>query len=112
MRIKLKAGYDEDTVAEMERNDLLNYYAEYLLSPPADQVRLRGGMAVSSAGGGMSAEEFELRLRPGTSTGDVICAVYFHVDTYFRLIEPLFCLLVFANVKIMLSTAPLPVNYC
>ena len=38
----VKAGYDEDTVAEMERNDLLNYYAEYLLSFPADPGEAAG----------------------------------------------------------------------
>ena len=29
-----KAGYDEDEIVEMERSDLLNTYAEYLITPP------------------------------------------------------------------------------
>ena len=44
-----------------------------MLSPPADHVRLRGGMAVSSAGGGMSAEEFELRIEIETGYEDRRC---------------------------------------
>ena len=55
----VKASYDEHTVAEMEHNDLLNYYAEYLLSLPADPGEAVGGMAVAGVGGGMSAEEFK-----------------------------------------------------
>jgi len=35
MRAKLiKAGYDEDEIVEMESGDLLNTYAEYLITPP------------------------------------------------------------------------------
>jgi len=38
LRAKLiKARYDEDQIVEMERGDLLNGYAEYLITPPVTQ---------------------------------------------------------------------------
>ena len=52
----IKAGYDEDEVVEMDRNELLNTYAEYLLSPPILE-------SPEKAEGGMSAEELKLRRR-------------------------------------------------
>ena len=52
----IKAGYDEDEVVEMDRNELLSTYAEYLLSPPIPE-------SPEKAEGGMSAEELELRKR-------------------------------------------------
>ena len=52
----IKVGYDEDEVVEMDRNELLSTYAEYLLSPPIPE-------SPEKAEGDMSAEELELRRR-------------------------------------------------
>ena len=57
LRAKLiKAGYDEDEIFEMERGDLLNTYAEYLITPPLPESPEKAG-----AVGGMSAAEIEFR---------------------------------------------------
>jgi len=50
----IKAGYDEDEVVEMDRNELLSTYAEYLLSPRIPE-------SPEKAEGGVSAEELELK---------------------------------------------------
>jgi len=52
----IKAGYDEDEAVEIDRNELLSTYAEYLLSPPIPE-------SPEKAEGGMNAEELELRRR-------------------------------------------------
>ena len=53
LRAKLiKAGYDEDEIVEMERGDLLNTYAEYLITPPLPESPEKAG-----AVGGMSEAE-------------------------------------------------------
>jgi len=52
----IKAGYDEDEVVEMDRNELLSTYAEYLHLPPISE-------SPEEAEGGMSAEELKLRRR-------------------------------------------------
>ena len=52
----IKAGYDEDEVVEMDCNELLSTYAEYLLSPPIPE-------SPEKAEGGVSAEELEFRSR-------------------------------------------------
>jgi len=54
----IKAGYDEDEVVEMDRNELLSTYAEYLLSPPIPESPEK---AEGGAVGGMSVEEWEFR---------------------------------------------------
>ena len=57
LRAKLiKAGYDEDEIVEMERGDLLNTYAEYLITPPLPESPQKAG-----AVGGMSEAEIEFR---------------------------------------------------
>ena len=57
LRAKLiKAGYDEDEIFEMERGDLLNTYAEYLITPPLPESPEKTG-----AVGGMSEAEIEFR---------------------------------------------------
>ena len=57
LRAKLiKAGYDEDEIVEMERGDLLNTYAEYLVTPPLPESPEKAG-----AVDGMSAAEIEFR---------------------------------------------------
>ena len=60
LRMRLvKIGYDEEVVADTERGDLLNYYAEYLLSPPVPAEAAGGtGGDVSRS---MSPDEIELR---------------------------------------------------
>ena len=54
----IKAGYDEDEVVGMDRNELLSTCAEYLLSPPIPESPEK---AEGGAIGGMSAEEWEFR---------------------------------------------------
>ena len=57
LRAKLiKAGYDEDDIFEMERGDLLNTYAEYLVTPSLTESPEKAG-----AVGGMSEAEIEFR---------------------------------------------------
>ena len=57
----IKAGYDEDEVLEMDRNELLSTYAEYLLSPPIPESpeKAEGGVVPPTAG--TSVEELELK---------------------------------------------------
>jgi len=50
----IKAGYDEDEVVKMDRNELLSTYAEYLLSPSIPESPER-------AKGSVSVEELELK---------------------------------------------------
>ena len=55
-RAKLtKTGYDEDEVFDMDRNELLSTYADYLLSPPIPESPEKATFR------GMSAKELELR---------------------------------------------------
>ena len=62
LRTKLTdAGYDEGHIADLDRNDLLNLYAEYLVAPPVVTVPELG--AVGGQVGGMSAEELSLRQK-------------------------------------------------
>ena len=57
LRAKLiKAGYDEDDIVEMEGGDLLNIYAEYLVTPSLTESPEKAG-----AVGGMSEAEIEFR---------------------------------------------------
>ena len=57
LRAKLiKAGYDEDDIFEMERGDLLNTYAEYLVTPSLPESPEKVG-----AVGSMSEAEIEFR---------------------------------------------------
>lgn len=57
LRAKLiKAGYDEDKIFETERGDLINTYAEYLITPPLPESPEKAG-----AVGGMSVAEMEFR---------------------------------------------------
>ena len=57
----IKAEYDEDEVVEMDRNELLSTYAEYLLSPliPESPAKAEGGVVPPTVG--MSPEEWEFR---------------------------------------------------
>jgi len=55
-RSLIKAGYDEDDIVEMERGNLLNTYAEYLITPPLPESPEKAG-----AVGGMSEAETEFR---------------------------------------------------
>jgi hypothetical protein len=61
LRIKLgKAGYDEEGIAGMDRNALLQTYAEHLLKAPAEQA----GAAVKAAGAAeVELRKMELQLR-------------------------------------------------
>ena len=57
LRAKLiKAGYDEDEIVEMERGDLLNTYAEYVITPPLPESPEK-----AEAVGGMNEAEIEFR---------------------------------------------------
>ena len=57
LRAKLtKPGYDEDDIVDMERGDLLNTYAEYLVIPSLPESPEKAG-----AVGGMSEAEIEFR---------------------------------------------------
>lgn len=59
LRMRLaKAGFDEEQVATLSRNDLMSLYAEYLLTPPAGA---EGGLAAKDSG--MNAEELALRQK-------------------------------------------------
>ena len=59
LRMRLaKAGFDEEQVATLSRNDLMSLYAEYLLTPPAGA---EGGLAAKYSG--MNAEELALRQK-------------------------------------------------
>jgi len=59
LRMRLaKAGFDEEQVATLSRNDLMSLYAEYLLTPPAGA---EGGLAATDSG--MNAEELALRQK-------------------------------------------------
>jgi len=52
----IKAGYDEDEVVEMDCNELLSTYAEYLFSPPIPESPEKAEGGVVPPAGGMSAE--------------------------------------------------------
>ena len=57
----IKAGYDEDEVFKMDRSELLNTYAEYLLSPPIPESPEKAEAGVVPPTAGASAEELEFR---------------------------------------------------
>jgi len=50
----IKAGYDEDEIVQMERGDLLNVFADYLITPWLPESPEKAG-----AVGGTSAAEIE-----------------------------------------------------
>jgi len=52
-----KAGYNDDEVVEMDRNELLSTYAEYLLSPPISESPEKAEGGVEPPAAGMSPEE-------------------------------------------------------